>query len=718
MRRRRITEFNTLIIFLFYFIQSVLLASSGEKKQAMITQPFDPHPYFELLDWQMQYGDLNAQDVFSGKADGWEKARLNHRWKNDAKITWYRREVTVPNNYKGKDIILVLRANGSAKAYVNGEHLCDFGGYPKRKAVFVSANGGEKFMLSIRVARTGRDARLTRADVLAMPAGYADFIAASAQVHKLQPGKGIEVRNFRYKMSTSDEAAKKDFDDSGWEERTTQNSWQGEFQYAWYRTTFTLPDEIDGFPVTGHKIRLSTSINDKGELWLDGQKLGQVDEDVDFLLPKVVTTNPTLQIAAKVVNKHGSGNLRYVRIITEAAYQLREKYTELARQIERLNRYFLRHPFPNPKWLKIATDGLNAVFESDDDIDDKQTRLSNLLITLSDHMAMHPVLMVQPYLQNMRDDGVTIMWETALPAIGKVQFGEGDKLDSEIFGQYSPRTMHKITLVGLKKDTDYSYRIIAGAMASPVQKFHTKKPKNAPFKILVRADNQSNPRIGENVIKLMARENADLLVSVGDVVGRGDQLPQWIDECFYPLRWLGGHVPSYIAIGNHEYGGYWNIHEVPPFEERVEHPTQTTGSTKYWYSFDYGNAHFICLDANKTEGPLGERIPPGSQQYEWFKNDVENAKDKYEWIFVFFHQPPYSEGWSGGYYNGEEHLRKEIVPLIEANNVTMVFSGHTHAYERGLPHPPYDPETGKGNNAVYIITGGGGGTLDNHKYYE
>jgi len=35
-----------------------------------------------------------------------------------------------------------------------------------------------------------------------------------------------------------------------------------------------------------------------------------------------------------------------------------------------------------------------------------------------------------------------------------------------------------------------------------------------------------------------------------------------------------------------------------------------------------------------------------------------------------------------------------------------------------LPNPPYDPKTGKGNNATYIITGGGGSNLDNHKYFE
>ena len=63
-------------------------------------------------------------------------------------------------------------------------------------------------------------------------------------------------------------------------------------------------------------------------------------------------------------------------------------------------------------------------------------------------------------------------------------------------------------------------------------------------------------------------------------------------------------------------------------------------------------------------------------------------------------------------------MREYIVPIIEENNVSIVFAGHTHDYERGLPHPPYNPKTGEGNNAAYIITGGGGALLDNHKYYE
>ena len=69
------------------------------------------------------------------------------------------------------------------------------------------------------------------------------------------------------------------------------------------------------------------------------------------------------------------------------------------------------------------------------------------------------------------------------------------------------------------------------------------------------------------------------------------------------------------------------------------------------------------------------------------------------WTFVYFHHPPWSEGWPG--YPGEINVRKILVPLFEQYHVDMVFNGHTHDYERGLR-----------NGVYYIITGGGGCSLE------
>lgn len=71
--------FFILLLFLLQFLN----ASSGEKKQAIITQPFDPHPYFELFEWQVYHDDLSVDDVFSEKSEGWETETLNRRWQGE-----------------------------------------------------------------------------------------------------------------------------------------------------------------------------------------------------------------------------------------------------------------------------------------------------------------------------------------------------------------------------------------------------------------------------------------------------------------------------------------------------------------------------------------------------------------------------------------------------------------------------------------------------------
>jgi hypothetical protein len=182
--------------------------------------------------------------------------------------------------------------------------------------------------------------------------------------------------------------------------------------------------------------------------------------------------------------------------------------------------------------------------------------------------------------------------------------------------------------------------------------------------------------------------------------------------------------PSYVSIGNHEYGGSVQYGVVPAFEQYLAHPTIVPGSNEYWYSFDYSNVHFLFIDGNRfAEDREGKKenewtISPDDPQLLWIEQDLKDSAGKSDWTFAFIHEPPFSEGWSGGYYDGEPPLRNSLVPILERYGVDIVFAGHTHDYERGLPHPPYDPATGKGNTAVYIITGGGGSSLDNHKYYE
>ncbi|MEN8157460.1 MAG: metallophosphoesterase family protein [Bacteroidota bacterium] len=514
-----------------------------------------------------------------------------------------------------------------------------------------------------------------------------------------------------------------------WERETLNHEWWEKGAIKWFKREVAIPQTLEGLDVM-----LIIHVDPAGEVYVDGKKMFTAfQQSGRIVLMRSAVANRRFEVAVKA---HPTGyNCRFYRadlVGMPAGYgDLAETFANFRKQyggeetfksvmvrMDRMDRYFQRHPTPDPELIKRITGSFQQILETSQDMDSRLRNISTQTDTFETLLAKSPAFMVPPYLQAVEEDGITIMWETVYPSHGKILYGNGKKPVQTLIEEPTPSVMHEVTLSGLEKDQDYNYKVVVDNLSSKHYSFHTKRSREAPFKFIVYGDNRSFPRVHENLIKMMVDESPDFIANVGDVVTTGAQQNEWIDEYFYPLRHIGGDVPTYISIGNHEYGGYWETKLVPPFEERVHHPLNTTGSTEYFFSFDYGNSHFIFLDPNKVRTPEGFRITPGSQQYNWFVNDLKSAQERSEWIFVFLHEPPYSEGWSGGYYDGEPVLRKEIVPIFEANNVDIVFAGHTHDYERGLPHPPYDPETGSGNNAVYVIAGGGGSNLDNHKYKE
>jgi hypothetical protein len=78
-------------------------------------------------------------------------------------------------------------------------------------------------------------------------------------------------------LDISPRAQAPDFDDSAWEvlDPTTlgQRRGPGKVCFAWYRVRVTLPDGVEG-----KRVRFATTVDDYGEVWVDGQlpyKAGQ-----------------------------------------------------------------------------------------------------------------------------------------------------------------------------------------------------------------------------------------------------------------------------------------------------------------------------------------------------------------------------------------------------------------------------------------------------------
>lgn len=720
MAHKSIQKIDHYKINILYLFAIIFLTFQTKAQNKIITQPINPHEVMELHLWQVHTGDLKVSEVFYPSSNvEWNSETINHVWWEKNLIKWYKKEITIPNSFAGKDILMEFRVDPIGIIYIDGKKIFQASEYGGSAILAVNAEAGKKYTIAVKAQNHDYNCSFFQADLIAMPKKYSEFYHAKTKLSLNT--SGMPIKNWKRKLYASDEVMDPAYDDSNWEEITTGDRWEGEGKHAWYRTTLKIPNAINGFATQNRAVRISFVTDDRGDFYVNGVlKTRSQEKRFETMLTTAADTSKPLKLAVKVYNNGGPGNLGNVTIITEDEYKLKADVTETLGRIDRVDRYVKNRPQPDMETVNTLTEVIDTKLNGKS-LPEQLELINNQLNIVEEKLTSDPAFLILPYLQSAEETGMTIMWETVYPTYGYIEYGKDNKMTQKTIEEANPSIMHKLTLMGLEPDQTFNYRVVCGDISSPVAFFKTKPSKIKSFKFIVYGDNRTRPKIHENVSKQIAKENSDFVLNVGDVVSRGSVLSEWIDEYFVPIRYYSSTTPSYISIGNHEYGGFWKQRNVPPFEKYVSHPVGTVGSTEYYFSFDFANAHFIILDPNEGEagpGDDGSIISPNSQQYNWFVEDLKEAQKKSDWIFVMMHEPPYSECWSGGYYDGEPPLRKYIVPLIEANNVSIVFAGHTHDYERGLPHPPYDPKTGKGNNAAYIISGGGGARLDNHKYYE
>ena len=99
--------------------------------------------------------------------------------------------------------------------------------------------------------------------------------------------------------------------------------------------------------------------------------------------------------------------------------------------------------------------------------------------------------------------------------------------------------------------------------------------------------------------------------------------------------------------------------------------------TEAYYSFDYGNIHFVVLDSHDSDRSVG------SSMLTWLEQDL--AATTQDWIIAFWHHPPYSKG---GHDSDLElrlvEMRENVVPILDDYGVDLTLTGHSHDYERSF----------------------------------
>jgi 3',5'-cyclic AMP phosphodiesterase CpdA len=88
-----------------------------------------------------------------------------------------------------------------------------------------------------------------------------------------------------------------------------------------------------------------------------------------------------------------------------------------------------------------------------------------------------------------------------------------------------------------------------------------------------------------------------------------------------------------------------------------------------------------------------ESTYPEPEQIQWIEKELKGSGE--EWKIPYFHHPLYS---SGGRHGSDLRLRETLEPLFVQHNVSVVFTGHDHFYERTKPQ----------KGIVYFVAGSGG----------
>jgi hypothetical protein len=129
------------------------------------------------------------------------------------------------------------------------------------------------------------------------------------------------------------------------------------------------------------------------------------------------------------------------------------------------------------------------------------------------------------------------------------------------------------------------------------------------------------------------------------------------------------------ARGNHDThtNTFTGIFSMPSAGEAGGFPS---GSESY-YSFDYANVHFVCLDSFLSNGAIG------GPMWTWLEADLSATTQ--DWIIAYWHHPPYSKGSHDSDTEGLLiQMRTNFVPLLEDHGVDLVLCGHSHSYERSF----------------------------------
>jgi 3',5'-cyclic AMP phosphodiesterase CpdA len=218
--------------------------------------------------------------------------------------------------------------------------------------------------------------------------------------------------------------------------------------------------------------------------------------------------------------------------------------------------------------------------------------------------------------------------------------------------------------------------VLSGALLTPSPAQDITLPlKQGSLRFAVIGDNGTGDKPQYDVAQQMElyrqKTGFDFVIMLGDNIYGGEgtgAMKKKFEDPYKPL--LDAGVKFYASLGNHDNPN-----------ERFYKPFNM--NEKRYYSFHKGKVEFLALDSNYMD----------PQQLDWLTKDLQGSDSP--WKLAFFHHPLYSDG---RFHGPDLDLRARLEPVLDANGVNVVLSGHEHLYERVVPK----------NGISYFVLGNSG----------
>ena len=325
-----------------------------------------------------------------------------------------------------------------------------------------------------------------------------------------------------------------------------------------------------------------------------------------------------------------------------------------------------------------------------------------------------------PYLQQVTDDGFTVVWTTTMDAASWVEVAPDDGshfyaaerpkyYDSHI-GKRRIGRLHRVRVEGLAPGTTYRYRIMQqGVLCDQGNKrvvlgegYGSDILKHKPYtattldgrkektEFWVVNDIHAQDSIFRLLLEGVGKAKPDFVCFNGDMLSSMESEKQLFEGYLNSAAELltPAGIPIFATRGNHENRGSFS----PRFLDYF--PTSTG---EVYYTFRQGPAYFVVLDCGEDKPDsdiryygLGDWDAYRQREAAWLKEVVRSEEFRTAPVrIVLIHMIP---GGEASWY-GEQQIRRLFVPELAGKGIDLMLCGHYHRYQwiddgsRGVDFP-------------------------------